>query len=328
MADLSVEYLGLALKNPLIVSSCGITSSLDGIRQCAGLGAGAVVLPSLFEEQIDIENGVGAEPGHELAVHPEAQDYLAELGMRQGPERYLALIADAKRAVDIPVIASINCVTDRWWVEFARRIESAGADALELNIGFLPAGTAVGAQELEQRAVEIVRRVAARTRLPVAVKIGPYFSSLPDVAGRLVEAGADSLVLFNRFYQLDLDPETRQFITGRMFSTPAELHLPLRWAALLSPGLEIPISASTGVHSAADVVKMLLVGAQVVQVASALYVRKRQHLATMLNDLDAWADRHGVGALEDIRGSLSAREPAAREALGRLQHLKALSGGR
>ncbi len=327
MADLSVSYLTLGLSNPFLVSSCGLTGSLDGIRRCAEQGAGAVVLPSLFEEQIDLETGISSAFDAERAIHPEAMDYLAELGKSRGSEAYLDLIATAKAAVDIPVIASVNCVTDRWWSEFTSQIQEAGADAIELNLAFIPGLGGPDAKALEARAVRIVRNVRQQTRLPVAVKIGPWFTALPDVVAGLVTAGADGIVLFNRFYRLDVDIEQQAFVTGRMYSSPEELHLPLRWIAILSPHLGVPISGSTGVHDAADAIKLFLAGAQVVQLASALYAHKVGHLQTLIADTGDWMDRHGYATLDAFRGRMSGTDAAAKAALARLQYIKALAGG-
>jgi len=326
MADLAVSYLKLKLKNPFLVSSCGLTGSLTGIRRCAEQGAGAVVLQSLFEEQVDIETGLDGEFQAERAVHPEAMDYLTELGKSRGAEAYLELIAEARRAVDIPIIASVNCVSDRWWSEFTAQIQSAGADALELNIGFIPGLASTDARALESRTVQIVRDVKAQTGLPVAVKLGPWFTALPDVVANLVQAGADGIVLFNRFYRLDIDIEQQAFVTGRMYSSPEELHLPLRWIAILSPHISVPISGSTGVHSAADAIKLVLAGAQVVQLASALYTRKINHLGTLIEETADWMDRHDYATLDAFRGRMSSTNAQAKAALGRLQYIKALAG--
>ena len=326
MADLSVSYLNLKLTNPFLVSSCGLTGSLDGIRRCADNGAGAIVLQSLFEEQIDIETGIDGEFDAERAFHPEAMDYLTELGKSRGAEAYLDLIAAAKAAIDIPVIASVNCVSDRWWTEFTAQVQNAGADALELNIAFIPGLTCTDAKALESRAVQIVREVKQRTELPVTVKLGPWYTALPDVVSNLVAAGADGIVLFNRFYRLDIDIEQQTFVTGRMRSTPEELHLPLRWIAILSPHIGVPISGSTGVHSAADAIKLFLAGAQVVQLASALYTHKVGHLKTLIADTADWMDRHGYSTLDAFRGRMGGTDAAAKAALGRLQYIKALAG--
>ncbi len=324
MATLQTEYLGLQLKNPFIASSCGLTGTLAGVAECARSGAGAVVLKSLFEEQIDAE--LGAVMDANLAVHPEAQDYLSGLGKVHGPDTYLKLIADAQTETDIPIIASVNCISNKWWGDYARQIEQAGAAALELNIGTIPSMPAPDSHALEEQMVDTVRAVKSQIKIPVAVKLGPYFTSLPAVVERLVEAGADGLVLFNRFYRLDIDTEKLTFITGKMTSQPEELHLSLRWVALLSPHVSVPISVSTGVHEATDAIKAILVGARVVQMASVLYRKKTKYLQTLAEETLAWLDRHGFASLDAIRGQLSGSNSAAQEVLGRIQYIKALTG--
>lgn len=325
MADLSVTYLNLKLANPFLVSSCRITGTLAGIQQCAEQGAGAVVLQSLFEEQIDMETGLHQASQDGSALHPEALDYLTELGKERGADQYLQLITDAKRAVDIPVIASINCVSDRWWMDFASQLVAAGADALELNIGLLPNMASEDGRDIEARTLAIVKEVRSRVNVPLAVKIGPYYSSLPALVDGLTKAGADSLVLFNRFFRLDIDIESMSFVRGSMFSSSDEAQLPLRWLALLSPHCSVPLSASTGVHSGADAIKMILAGAQVVQFCSVLYMRKVNHLPIMIEEMNSWMDRHEYASLGDLRGKMAGSSARAKELLGRLQYIKALA---
>lgn len=326
MADLKTQYLGLQLKNPLLVSSCGLTGTIGGLKTCAKHGAGAVVLKSLFEEQVDAETGLDSEAAASLAQQPDAAEYLTELGKTHGPDKYLALIREAKQELDIPVIASVNCVSNRWWTDFTGQLAAAGADALEINIGRIPIEQVEDAAAIEGEACEIVRTIKHQINIPVTVKIGPHYTSLPAIIDGLVAAGADGLVLFNRFYQLDIDTEAVDFITGKMFSNPAELHLPLRWTALLAPRIKIPISLSTGVHSGNDIIKAVLAGASVVQIASVLYEKKAAHLETMLTDTAAWLDKHGFDSVDAIRGKLAGNTASARAALGRVQYIKALTG--
>lgn len=326
MANLKTQYLGLQLKNPFIVSSCGLTGSLGGIKACAEHGAAAIVLKSLFEEQIDVETGLQADAAASLAQQPDAAEYLTELGKSHGPDKYLALIRAAKEMVDIPIIASVNCISDRWWTDFTRQLATSGADALELNIGRIPTMAAEDAAMIEQEACEIVRTIKHQLQIPVTVKIGPHYTSLPALVDGLIAAGADGIVLFNRFFQIDIDTETQSFITGKMISSPAELALPLRWTALLASRIKVPISLSTGVHSADDAIKAILAGASVVQIASVLYEKKVPYLETMLAETNAWLDQHGAASLDAIRGNLSAKSPEAQAALGRTQYIKALTG--
>ncbi len=326
MANLKTQYLGLQLKNPLLVSSCGLTGTISGLKICAAHGAAAVVLKSLFEEQVDADTGLDAGSAASLAQQPDATEYLTELGKSHGPDNYLQLIKEAKQELDIPVIASVNCVSSRWWTDFTGKIADAGADALELNIGRIPAMHAEDAATIENEACEIVRTLKHQLGIPITMKVGPYYTSLPSLVDGLIAAGADGLVLFNRFYQLDIDTDKLTFITGNMISHPDELHLPLRWTALLASRIKIPISLSTGVHSGNDLIKAILAGATVAQVASVLYKSKVPYLAQMLADADAWLDTHGFANPQAIRGKMAANTPEAQAALGRVQYIKALTG--
>lgn len=330
MANLAVKYLGLELKNPFIVSSCGLTRTVRGIRPCAAAGASAIVLESLFEEQIDAELGVGgaaaASISDEIAVHPEAADYLNELGKSYAPHTYLELIQQAKSEFDIPVIASVNCVSARWWSDYARQIETAGADALELNIALMPRRIDQEAAGLESRVYDIVQGVREQVSLPITVKIGPYFTSLPRVISRITAAGANGVVLFNRFYQLDIDPETEELVAAYQFSSEHEIYQPLRWISILAPQVQCDISASTGIHSGLAAAKMILAGANVVQVASVLYTRKVKHLTAMIDEFDAWMERRGYATVAEARGHLMQSKSYDPEALERLQYIKALTG--
>ncbi len=329
MANLTVKYLGLELKSPFLVSSCGLTRTMRGIRQCAAAGASAVVLESLFEEQIDSELGVGSAArasSEEIAIHPEAADYLNELGKTYAPHSYLELIQQARSELDIPVIASVNCVSARWWSDYARQIETAGADALELNIALMPRQVDHEAAGLESRIYDIIKGVRDQVSLPITVKIGPYFTSLPRVIAGITAAGANGVVLFNRFYQLDIDPEAEELVGGYQFSSEHEIYLPLRWVSILAPQVNCDISASTGVHSGLAGAKMILAGANVVQVASVLYTRKVKHLTTMIEEFDAWMERRGYATVAEARGHLMQSETYNPEALERLQYIKALTG--
>lgn len=325
MAELQTTYLGLSLRNPIVVSSCGITGSVAGVGQCADLGAGAVVLKSLFEEQITAE--LGGEQGLSGSAFPaEAEAYLADLGKTMGPAGYLTLIEECKRTVSIPIIASVNCVTSGWWVDYAQQIEQAGADALELNIALMPHRQDQDACQLEDRMTAVVHEVRARTKLPLAVKIGPQFSALPHTVRSLKDAGAAAVVLFNRFYQLDIDPVELKPIAGNRYSSPEELSLPLRWTAILAPQRICELAVTTGVHSGLDAAKALIAGAQAIQVASALYRRKIPALAAIVRELGDWLDRNGYRTVDSARGALSQRGNYRAEDLERLQYIRALTG--
>lgn len=321
MADLTTTYLGLSLRNPVVASSSEITNSVSGVKNVANAGAGAVVLKSLFEEQMNAE--LGSAGG---TVYPdEAQAYMLDLGKTHAPHSYLQLVGQAKRSVDIPVIASVNCITTRWWIDYAKQIEDTGADALELNIAIMPVGLEESAGEIEDRLFEIVHQVRSRVRLPLVVKIGPYHTALPQVVRKLVSMGVNGIVLFNRFYQLDIDPENLEPVPGYQFSNSQELHLPLRWVAILSPRISCDFSISTGVHTARDTVKSIVAGAKIVQVASVLFTKKIAHIAKMVEGLGEWLDAQGYASVNDARGQLAKAGKHRPEELERFQYVSALA---
>jgi dihydroorotate dehydrogenase (fumarate) len=325
MADLSTRYMGLSLSNPLIVASSSLTKSIDGVRKCAEAGAGAIVLKSLFEEQI----AAGAREMEEslwLYGHTEAFEYVSKMVMPLGPRDYLKLIEEAKAAVSVPVIASLNCITPRWWTDFARQIEAAGADALELNISVMPSSPARTGEEVEKIYLDIVDSLKGGIGIPIAVKIGPYFSSVARMAQEFSERGVSALVLFNRFYQIDIDTERIEMSPGLRFSSPDEISLPLRWIALLSGSVECDLAASTGVHDGMGLVKQLLAGATTVQVCSVLYERGVEHIGNMLRELEAWMGKHGFERIGDFRGRLSRRATDRPELYERLQYIKIFVG--
>ena len=349
MIDLSTRYMGLELQNPLIVSSCGLTGTLEGIRLAADAGAGAIVLKSLFEEQIQSEvDELARQAQH--ATHTEAYDYLYGFGRSFGPREYLQLVKDAKKSVAVPVFASVNCVTAERWTEYAGKLADAGADGLELNIGFLPNDASLDGLQVEERYLQILAAVRNTVDLPVALKIGPYFSSLAHLADRLgndraagppftvgwcgpgeragevTRKGADALVLFNRLYRFDIDVDTLQLAGGNPYSTSAELGDGLRWISLLAGKLACDLAATTGVHDGRDLVKQLLAGATVVQVCSTLYRNGLGQIGLILDVLRDWMQEHGFSRLEDFRGRLShalSENPSAHE---RMQYIKALVG--
>lgn len=325
MGDLKTTYMGLTLNNPIIVSSCSLSNSIDGVRKIASAVAGCVVLKSLFEEQMDLETrDIGQYIGH--SWHTEAFDYVRNMGMQLGPNDYLKLIEDAKKAVSIPVIASLNCISPRWWSEYAKKLENAGADGLELNIAYLPVDSERDSREVENIYYQIVEKIKEVVNIPVAVKIGPYFSSLAQFAGELTRRGADGLVLFNRFYQIDVDIETITLKSGHRLSKPEEITLPLRWIALLSDRIQCDLAGSTGVHDGAGVVKILLAGAKAVQVCSTLYKNGLEEIGKILDYLAAWMEEHKFESIEQFRGKASKSQVEKPELWERLQYIKALVG--
>jgi dihydroorotate dehydrogenase (fumarate) len=326
MAYLSVQYLGKTLSSPIIVSSSSLTGTVEGVKKCADAGAGAVVLKSLFEEQIEAEmdnNGGDASPEY---IHPETEDYFREMGKHLGPADYLKLIEGAKKSVSVPVFASLNCAADPWWTRYAEQIATSGADGIELNIARMPRGIKEDSESVENRIVDIVEKVNKEVPLPLAVKIGPYFSSLPRLAARLKKAGASGIVLFNRFYQMDIDIEGMKIAPGYQFSGPGELYTSLRWISILSGQIECDFAASTGVHDGKAVIKQLLAGAAAVQVCSVLYQKGFGEIRKMNAEIEEWMGRHKFAGIADFKGKLSQIESASPEAYERLQYIKALTG--
>ncbi len=326
MADLSTTYLGLPLKSPLVVSSCPLTYELDNLRKMEAAGAAAVVLYSLFEEQIELaEMGFADYYKQHRDELPESLRHIA--GMKeynQGAGRYLAHIYQAKHALSIPVIASLNGYYSSGWTRYARLIEAAGADALELNIYYLATRAQVTGAEVEQMYIDLVRDVTATVRIPVAVKLSPFFSAMANISRRLVGSGAKGLVLFNRFYQPDFDIVNRAVVPSLDLSTSSELRTRLRWVALLAGQVDADLAITGGVHTVEDVVKGLMAGANVVMMASALIEQGIGHLTTLNTGLVQWLDGQAYGSVNDIRGLLSQVQIGDSAALERVNYLNVL----
>jgi dihydroorotate dehydrogenase (fumarate) len=325
MADLSTTYLGLPLRNPLVVASCSLTKTVDGVRRCAEAGAGAVVLKSLFEEQI-LADLHGTEVDATPLWHPEALDYVQRMGLELGPRSYLRLIGDAKRAVEIPVIASLHCISSGLWTNYVRQVTDAGADAIELNISVMPSDPKRDGAAVEKIYTDAVESVTQLASIPVAVKIGPYFSSMARVASELWMRGAKALVLFNRFYQFDIDVERMELTHAYRLSSPQEMTLPLRWISLLSGRIACDLSASTGIHDAAGVAKLILAGATTVQLCSTLYKNGIDRIGAIRDDLERLMEKHGLESIDRMRGTLSQAKSGSPELYERLQYIKALVG--
>lgn len=325
MTDLSTRYMGLCLNNPLIVSSSSLTNSVEGLRRCADAGAGAVVLKSLFEEQITEEKRV-LEEDSILFNHPEAFDYVEKMSMELGPREYLRLIEEGKKAISIPLIASLNCLSPAWWVNYAKQVEGAGADGLELNIAMMPSSHTRTSREIESLYLQIVEEVSETVRIPIAVKMSPYFTSVAHMAERLSRGGANALVLFNRFYQFDIDVRALKLIPAYHFSSPFEISNSLRWISLLTGQVECDLAASTGVHDGEGVVKMLLAGATAVQLCSTLYLHGISHLEAILAALRKWMEDHRFGSIGEFRGRLSQMESDNPEIYERIQYIRLLVG--
>ena len=306
--DLSTSYLGLKLANPVMASSSPLTGSIDTLRQLEEAGVSAVVLPSLFEEQIEHE----AMEAHRL-VEYGAESFAEALGgyfpeldsYNTGPQLYLDQVAAAKESLSIPVIPSLNGTTRGGWVRYAKRMEEVGADALELNVYLIPTDPYATSLDVERRYIDLLSAVVETVDIPVAIKLGPYFSSLAHVAREFVEAGAAGLVLFNRFYQPDIDLEDLRVLPNIQLSTSAELRLPLRWLAILHGKLRADMAVTGGVHTSDDVLKSLLVGADAVMMASALLQEGPYHAAAVIGGLTAWLEEHEYDSVEQMKGSMS-----------------------
>lgn len=305
--DLSTTFLGLQLKNPLVPSASPLTGEIDQLKKLEEAGASAVVLPSLFEEQIRRDRDELIEfttQGSESS--PEALTYFPDVSNAQwGPEEYLEFVAKAKKALSIPVIASLNGASPGGWTDYAGKIQQAGADALELNIYTIPTDPKISGDIVEREAVDIVKSVRARVNIPLAVKCSPYYSNVAHLAHRWVEAGANGLTLFNRFYQPDVDVETMEIRPRPLFSTPQALRLPLTWIGLLYGRVKTDYAATGGVHTGQDVLKTLLVGASVVMMTSVLYRLGVRHVATMERELIEAMTLREFESIRQIKGSMS-----------------------
>jgi dihydroorotate dehydrogenase (fumarate) len=330
--DLSTRYMGLTLRNPLVASASPLSQTVDGVRRLADAGVSAVVLYSLFEEQLRREAArnerlvdAGTESFAEsLSYFPDAAEADA------GPRRYLSLLERAAAAVEVPVIGSLNGVTPSGWADYARAMQDAGAAAIELNVYYLPGDPRVSGRDVEQRHVDVLTRVKEAVSLPVAIKLSPYFSSTGEMAQRLDEAGADALVLFNRFLQPDIDPEALAVVPSVGLSSPAEARLPRTWIALLHGRVRASLAATTGVETSADAAKYLLAGADVVMTASALLRHGAEHATVLLDGLSDWMTRKGFATLDEVRGMLAVprgTDEAAYERAGYVGALRAANSG-
>jgi dihydroorotate dehydrogenase (fumarate) len=325
--DLSTTYLGLRLKNPLVPSASPLSRDLCTLRKLEEHGASAVVMFSLFEEEIEHQ---AAELNHYLSQgtesYSEALSYLPEdAAFTLGPEEYLKHLQKAKEAVRIPVIASLNGVTPGGWTRYAKRIEEAGADALELNVYYIPTDPAMDGRAVEDRYVEVLQAVKSEVKIPVAMKLSPYFSSVAAMARRLEGAGADGLVLFNRFYQPDLDLENREVFPNLKLSSSVEIRLPLRWIAILYDRVGLSLAATSGVEAPADVIKLLMVGADVTMVCSTLLRNGPGRIRELLEGVEEWMEEHEYQSVEELKGCMSHRFTGDPSAFERANYMRALN---
>ena len=327
MPDLTTTYLGLTLKNPVVASASPLSRRLYTARRLEDAGAAAIVMYSLFEEQITHESH---ELDHYLErgthSYAEALSYFPDLDHYNiGPEQYLEHLRRVKEAVSIPVIGSLNGISTGGWVEYAHKIEQAGADALEFNIYYVPTDVDLSGAELEETYVQLVRDVRARVKLPIALKLSQFFTSLPNMAKRFVEAGANGLVLFNRFYQPDFDLEALEVVPNLVLSTPHDLRLPLRWIAILYGRVAADLALTSGIHSATDILKGVMAGANITMVASTLLAHGINRLPHLLRGLAEWMELHEYESITQMRGSMSQRAVADPAAFERANYMKELN---
>lgn len=326
--DLATSYLGLKLKNPIVPSSSPLSRHISTLRRIEDAGAGAVVLYSLFEEEINAESQtLNAYLTQGTEIYAESINFFPEAPSYRhvGPDAYLDHIQEAKSALDIPIIASLNGVSTGGWIEYARNIEEAGADALELNIYFIPTQAELDGREVEQIYLDVLRDVKSNVTIPVAMKLSPYFSSMANMAQRLTATGADGLVLFNRFYQPDLDLENLDVVPNLVLSRSDELRLPLRWIAILYGRVTADLALTTGVHTANDVLKGLAAGASVTMLASELLQKGIGRIGELLAEVGFWLVENEYESLDELRGSLSQINVAAPAAFERANYIEVVS---
>ena len=322
MLDLSTTYMGLALANPLIAGSSSLTATVDGLAKAEAGGVGAVVLKSIFEEEIAAEYQGALAEAKARGMSLESYEYYDYQLRGDRIAACVDLVRGARKAVKIPVIASINCTYSHEWVSFARELETAGAAALELNMFFLPSDLKRSSEEREKEYFSIIEKVLKQVHIPVALKISPYFSTLAQMIQKLSRTGVAALVLFNRFYSIDFDIEKLAVTSTAALSSPAEIGLPMRWLALMARRVQCDLAGSTGVHDGTGLIKMLLAGAKAVQVVSSLSRNGPGHARAMLGELSDWMGRHGYRALPDFRGKLSQAESEDPAAFERVQFMK------
>jgi dihydroorotate dehydrogenase (fumarate) len=327
--NLTTDFLGLELKHPVIAGACPLGKDLDGLRRLEDGGAAAVVLPSLFEEEILRELATRQEVEAAGAGFAEALSYLPQLpGYHVGPGPYLELVRQAKESLAIPVIGSLNGATPGGWTSYARKIQEAGADAIELNVFYLATDAAEVGAAVEARTLDIVRAVTAAVTIPVAVKLAPFYSAMANLARGLEEAGAAGLVLFNRFYQPDIDVDKLEVVPNLRLSTPDELRMRLRWLAILSGQVKVSLAATGGAHTATDVIKAIMAGANAVQMASALLIHGPEHVKRTVEAMEYWLKEHDYASVRQMRGSMNLVRTPNPAALARANYVQVLESWR
>lgn len=330
MTELSTTYLGLNLKNPLVASASPLSKQVEKAKQLEEAGISAIVMYSLFEEQIIHES---LELDHYLTrgtdTYAEALSYFPDMGTySMGPDKYLEQVTTLKKSLGIPVIGSLNGVSRGGWTRYARLIQDAGADALELNLYYLATDPNLKSQDLETAQVDLVAEVSSAINIPLSVKLSPYITSLPNFARRLVEAGAKGLVLFNRFYQPDFDLDELEIVHSLDLSSSADLRLPLRWVSILNGKVKADLALTSGVHTAADVLKSMMAGAKVTMIASALLCSGPQIITPMLNELQAWMKEREYESIQQMQGSMSQQSVSEPAAFERANYMRVLASFR
>jgi len=327
MANLQTNYLGLKLKNPIIAASSGITNTVEDIKELEENGIGAVVLKSIFEEEILLQmERDKAEMNRESFIYPETVDFYDNMASDDAFTTHLKLIREAKKAVSIPVIASINCVTSDQWVNYAQNLQDAGADALELNVFVMPSDFNKTCNENEKIYFQIIEKVKKYISIPLSLKISFYSSNLGALIQQLSHSGVDGLVLFNRFYSPDIDLDNLDLLSTHVLSQPSEISMPLRWIGIMADRAECDLAASTGIHDGDAVIKQLLAGAKAVQIATTLYKNGKKVINTMLEDVESWMDDKGYNSIEEFRGKLSQLKTENAAAYYRTQFMKYFAG--
>lgn len=324
MANLNTTYMGLSLKNPLIVGSSPLTSTADQCKKLEDDGAGAVVLKSIFEEQIrtEVSSTYDSLDGN---MHPEAYEYLqADMPMRIGPASYLEKITETKNALSIPVIASINCTTPDKWVNFADKIAAAGADAIELNVYDIPSSPDISGTDIEKRHLDLVRAVSATVTIPVSVKLGSFYSSIPAFTKELDQEDIQAIVMFNRFFQPDIDINDITITPSTNLSRPEDIRTPLRWVAIVSDEVDCDVCLTGGVHNAEGAIKSILAGANAFQICSVLYSSNKNQIKSILNGISEWMDNNNYKTIQDFHSLLSNKYLSTKDGFERTQYMKAL----
>ncbi|MBS0011644.1 MAG: dihydroorotate dehydrogenase-like protein [Bacteroidales bacterium] len=329
MADLTTKYLGLSLSNPLIIGSSGLCDSAENILELEKAGAGAVVIKSIFEEQIMLEVDASLKAAYQndmiYSAKSETLDYIDVHIRERTLSAYIELIKDVKKKVMIPVIASINCVSSAEWTSFANQFEKAGADALELNIAILPSDEKTSPEDIEKLYIDIIEKVKSQVNIPVSLKISPYFTNMALMVKKLSETGVDGIVMFNRFYTPDYDINNFEEKSSNTFSKSSESGNVRRWMGILSPKITCDLAATSGIHDDEDLIKQLLAGAKAVQVVSTIYKNGKEQIQKMLKGLNQWMDDKNYNSIEQFRGKLSQAESSNPSAYERIQFMKYFS---